>query len=85
MPKRRRWRWKGNIQTFILFVRHQIQIGEKSQSVYFQSNENDVCPDNSQISVTDFTQYEEVLLDPDSTQNINPNWVIRNKVAIITS
>ena len=34
------------------------------------------------MSSTDFTKYHEVLLDPHSTQNINPNWVIRNKVKL---
>ena len=45
-----------------------------------QRNEVDVCPENSRICSTDFTKYNEVLLDPDSAQKIDPNWIIRNKV-----
>ena len=40
----------------------------------------DNCPNNSQIYATDFRTYQTVVLDPHGDSQIDPNWVIYNKV-----
>ena len=40
----------------------------------------DNCPNNSKIYATDFRTYQTVVLDPHGDSQIDPNWVIYNKV-----
>ena len=42
----------------------------------------DVCPDNAQITLTDFRTYQTIVLDPEGDSQIDPNWVILNEVGI---
>ena len=43
---------------------------------------NDICPDDPLISHVDFAGYETVLLDPLGTAQLDPYWVVMNKVTM---
>ena len=42
----------------------------------------DVCPENAEITLTDFRAYQTVVLDPEGDAQIDPNWVVLNQVHI---
>lgn len=42
----------------------------------------DVCPENAEITLTDFRAYQTVVLDPEGDAQIDPNWVVLNQVKI---
>ncbi|XP_007897103.1 cartilage oligomeric matrix protein [Callorhinchus milii] len=39
----------------------------------------DMCPENAQITLTDFRVYQTVVLDPEGEAQIDPNWVVLNQ------
>lgn len=41
----------------------------------------DNCPENAEITLTDFRAYQTVVLDPEGDAQIDPNWVVLNQVA----
>jgi hypothetical protein len=43
----------------------------------------DVCPENAEITLTDFRAYQTVVLDPEGDAQIDPNWVVLNQVSAI--
>ena len=42
----------------------------------------DVCPENAEVTLTDFREYQTVGLDPEGDAQIDPNWVVLNQVAL---
>lgn len=40
----------------------------------------DVCPENAEITLTDFRAFQTVVLDPEGDAQIDPNWVVLNQV-----
>lgn len=45
----------------------------------------DVCPENAEITLTDFRAYQTVVLDPEGDAQIDPNWVVLNQVCYMVS
>uniref|UniRef100_A0A4W3JPD5 Thrombospondin 4b n=1 Tax=Callorhinchus milii TaxID=7868 RepID=A0A4W3JPD5_CALMI len=39
----------------------------------------DVCPENAEVTLTDFRAYQTVVLDPEGDAQIDPNWVVLNQ------
>ncbi|XP_029684485.1 cartilage oligomeric matrix protein [Takifugu rubripes] len=39
----------------------------------------DVCPENAAVTLTDFREYQTVVLDPEGDVQIDPNWVVLNQ------
>lgn len=42
----------------------------------------DVCPENAEVTLTDFRAYQTVVLDPEGDAQIDPNWVVLNQVSM---
>lgn len=40
----------------------------------------DVCPENAEVTLTDFRAYQTVVLDPEGDAQIDPNWVVLDQV-----
>lgn len=40
----------------------------------------DSCPENAEVTLTDFRAYQTVVLDPEGDAQIDPNWVVLNQV-----
>ncbi|MEQ2181493.1 hypothetical protein GOODEAATRI_012111, partial [Goodea atripinnis] len=40
----------------------------------------DHCPENAEVTLTDFRAYQTVVLDPEGESQIDPNWVVLNQV-----
>ena len=43
----------------------------------------DVCPENAEVTLTDFRAYQTVVLDPEGDAQIDPNWVVLNQVRVM--
>lgn len=43
----------------------------------------DVCPENAEVTMTDFRAYQTVILDPEGEAQIDPNWVVLNQVRVL--
>ncbi|XP_051791014.1 cartilage oligomeric matrix protein [Erpetoichthys calabaricus] len=39
----------------------------------------DVCPENAEVTLTDFRAYQTIVLDPEGDAQIDPNWVVLNQ------
>uniref|UniRef100_A0AAY5EJG8 Thrombospondin 4a n=1 Tax=Electrophorus electricus TaxID=8005 RepID=A0AAY5EJG8_ELEEL len=39
----------------------------------------DTCPENAEVTLTDFRAYQTVVLDPEGQAQIDPNWVVLNQ------
>ncbi|KAM9688457.1 cartilage oligomeric matrix protein [Trichechus inunguis] len=39
----------------------------------------DVCPENAEVTLTDFRAFQTVVLDPEGDAQIDPNWVVLNQ------
>lgn len=58
-------------------------IGDICESDYDQDtviDQIDVCPENAEVTLTDFRAYQTVVLDPEGDAQIDPNWVVLNQV-----
>lgn len=45
----------------------------------------DHCPENAEITLTDFRVYQTVVLDPEGDSQIDPNWVVLNQVSTVST
>lgn len=43
----------------------------------------DNCPENAEVTLTDFRAYQTVVLDPEGDAQIDPNWVVLNQVRLL--
>uniref|UniRef100_F6TNY6 Trhombospondin Bi n=1 Tax=Ciona intestinalis TaxID=7719 RepID=F6TNY6_CIOIN len=43
------------------------------------SDWKDACPENAEVTTTDFRTYQSVILDPKGDAQVDPHWVILNK------
>lgn len=43
----------------------------------------DICPENAEVTLTDFRAYQTVVLDPEGDAQIDPNWVVLNQVGYV--
>lgn len=41
-----------------------------------------MCPESSEVTLTDFRAYQTVILDPEGDAQIDPNWVVLNQVSL---
>lgn len=39
-----------------------------------------MCPENAEVTLTDFRAFQTVVLDPEGDAQIDPNWVVLNQV-----
>ncbi|XP_069505420.1 cartilage oligomeric matrix protein isoform X2 [Ambystoma mexicanum] len=39
----------------------------------------DVCPENAQVTLTDFRAFQTVVLDPEGDAQIDPHWIVLNQ------
>ncbi|XP_068594702.1 LOW QUALITY PROTEIN: thrombospondin-4a [Brachionichthys hirsutus] len=57
-------------------------VGDACEGDFDKDNVIDVidqCPENAEITLTDFRAYQTVVLDPEGDSQIDPNWVVLNQ------
>ncbi|NXI13861.1 TSP4 protein, partial [Irena cyanogastra] len=42
----------------------------------------DVCPENAEVTLTDFRAFQTVVLDPEGDAQIDPNWIVLNQAGM---
>lgn len=59
------------------------KVGDACQGDFDKDNvidRIDHCPENAEVTLTDFRAYQTVVLDPEGESQIDPNWVVLNQV-----
>lgn len=59
------------------------KVGDACEGDFDQDNvidRIDHCPENAEVTLTDFRAYQTVVLDPEGESQIDPNWVVLNQV-----
>ncbi|KAK7933574.1 hypothetical protein WMY93_004470 [Mugilogobius chulae] len=57
-------------------------VGDACQGDFDKDNvidKIDHCPENAEVTLTDFRAYQTVVLDPEGDSQIDPNWVVLNQ------
>ncbi|KFO22607.1 Cartilage oligomeric matrix protein [Fukomys damarensis] len=57
-------------------------VGDKCQGDFDADkvvDQIDVCPENAEVTLTDFRAFQTVVLDPEGDAQIDPNWVVLNQ------
>lgn len=63
------------------------KVGDACQGDFDKDNVIDIvdhCPENAEVTLTDFRAYQTVVLDPEGDSQIDPNWVVLNQVTKLT-
>lgn len=58
-------------------------VGDACEGDFDKDNVIDIidhCPENAEVTLTDFRAYQTVVLDPEGDSQIDPNWVVLNQV-----
>lgn len=58
-------------------------VGDACEGDFDKDNVIDVidhCPENAEVTLTDFRAYQTVVLDPEGESQIDPNWMVLNQV-----
>lgn len=58
-------------------------VGDACEGDFDKDNVIDVidhCPENAEVTLTDFRAYQTVVLDPEGDSQIDPNWMVLNQV-----
>lgn len=60
------------------------KVGDACEGDFDKDNVIDMidhCPENAEVTLTDFRAYQTVVLDPEGDSQIDPNWVVLNQVS----
>lgn len=77
------WLLNCKLSSFVSLIHPADGVGDICESDFDQDtviDQIDVCPENAEITLTDFRAYQTVVLDPEGDAQIDPNWVVLNQV-----
>ncbi|KAM9858494.1 thrombospondin-4a [Aulostomus maculatus] len=58
------------------------KVGDACEGDFDRDNVIDIvdqCPENAEVTLTDFRAYQTVVLDPEGDSQIDPNWMVLNQ------
>lgn len=74
-------KWGMTAKSFLIFLGDGVgNVCEKDFDNDTIVDTIDVCPENAEVTLTDFREYQTVVLDPEGDAQIDPNWVVLNQV-----
>lgn len=85
-PASRVWRERPELSPQWQLVSHLLSgdgVGDACQGDFDADkvvDKIDVCPENAEVTLTDFRAFQTVVLDPEGDAQIDPNWVVLNQV-----